>query len=210
MPSSRRVALCSMSAPMARNWPSPPPRPVWTMNGPDDMAASVPICSANNTGCHKGTRNRQPIGRFVHSARMRPSIGTFCTYPAGPVEWWSPRVNVSRPARSAARASLSTDCGPARWPPGPSVEKTVPIDMPTRIILQVYSTSWNRRTDRIGHRAGRRRGDFHRGGQKDGWSPSEQVGHLGVDVTVNVHAGESRARPDRCRMPRNGGCRSAR
>ena len=128
---------------MARNWPSPPPRPVWTMNGPDDMAARVPICSANNTGCHKGTRNRQPIGRAVHSARMRPSIGTFCTYPAGPVAWWSPSVNVSRPARSAARAWLSTVCGPSRWPSGPSVEKPVPIDMPTRIILQVYPTSWN-------------------------------------------------------------------
>ncbi len=57
------------------------------MNGPDDMAASVPICSAINTGCHKGTRNRQPIGRAVHSASRRPSMGTFCTYPTGPVEW---------------------------------------------------------------------------------------------------------------------------
>ena len=82
------------------------------MNGPDDMAASVPICSAINTGFHKGTRNRQPIGRSVHSARMRPSMGTFCTYPAGPVEWWSPSVNVSRPARSAACAWLSTVSGP--------------------------------------------------------------------------------------------------
>ena len=72
---------------MARNWSPPPPRPAWTMNGPDDMAASVPICSAISTGCHKGTRNRQPTGRSVHSARRRPSIGTFCTYPAGPVAW---------------------------------------------------------------------------------------------------------------------------
>ena len=111
------------------------------MNGPVDMAASVPICSAINTGFHKGTRNRQPIGR-VHSARMRPSMGTFCTYPAGPVEWWSPSVNVSRPARLAACAWLSTVRGPARWPPGSSVEKAVPMDMPTRIMLEVYPRNW--------------------------------------------------------------------
>jgi hypothetical protein len=32
-------------------------------------------------------------------------------------------------------------CGPARLPPGSSVEKTVPIDMPIRIILEVYLTN---------------------------------------------------------------------
>jgi len=44
--------------------------------------------------------------------------------------------------------------------------------------------------DALGHCAGRRSDDFHIGGQYDGWAPSEQVRHLGVDVTVNVHAGE--------------------
>ena len=64
---------------MARNWPSPAPRPVWTMKGPSDMAASVPICSAISTGMPQRDEEKAAQRRSDHSARMRPSIGTFCT-----------------------------------------------------------------------------------------------------------------------------------
>ena len=143
---------------MARNWSVPPPTPVWMMNDPDDSAASVPICSAISTGCHKGTRNKQPTGRSVHSARMRPSIGTFCTYPAGPVAWWSPKVKLSRPARFAAWAWLRTSSGPSRWPRGPLVLNAVPMDIPTRIIPTSPSRSCAFRDDENRLRSRHQRG----------------------------------------------------
>jgi hypothetical protein len=36
------------------------------------MAASVPICAATSTGCHKGSKNRHPAGASPHSAQQPP------------------------------------------------------------------------------------------------------------------------------------------
>ena len=114
------------------------------MNGPEDMAARVPICSANNTGFHKGTRNRQPIGRAVHSrenaTKHRHVLHIPCRTGGVVV---SERQRVEAGPVGGLRLAEHRSAGPARWPPGSSVEKTVPMDMPTRIMLEVYPRSWN-------------------------------------------------------------------
>jgi hypothetical protein len=86
-PASRRRTMSSASskaegrvlmlAPMAANRASPQPSPHCMIKRPWAMAASVPICSATSTGCHKGSKNRHPAGALPHSARSRPSIGVF-------------------------------------------------------------------------------------------------------------------------------------
>ena len=78
------------------------------------MATTVPICSAVSTGCHNGTRKRQPEGRLSHSARMRPNIGRSECKRGGR---WSGRSRgrccLARPA--AARVCSKTDLGPSLW-----------------------------------------------------------------------------------------------
>src|SRR5438552_2034584 len=75
--SSKAEGRVLMLALIAANRASPQPSPHCMIKGPRAMAASVPICSATSTGCHKGSRNRQPAGALPHSARNRPSIGVF-------------------------------------------------------------------------------------------------------------------------------------
>ena len=75
--SSKAEGRCLMLAPIARNCASSVPSPHWKMKRPRAMAASVPTCSATSTGFQSGRRKRQPAGLSSHSARSRPSMGTF-------------------------------------------------------------------------------------------------------------------------------------
>ena len=111
--------LCCSSAPMARNWSAPPPSPAWTMNGPDDMAASVPICSAISTGCHNGDEKqaahgtvgpfRQKATEHRHVLHVSSRTGGVVVaqgqaVEAGPVGGLGLAQHLERPLPLAARA----------------------------------------------------------------------------------------------------------
>jgi hypothetical protein len=60
--SSNAGTLALTRVPIAANWSSPSPSPVWTMKRPGASVASVPTCSASSTGFQSGSRKSAPNG----------------------------------------------------------------------------------------------------------------------------------------------------
>jgi hypothetical protein len=77
-PASKWEGRREWSAPTPANCRSSPPMAHARMNRPGASDASVPTCSATNTGFHRGRRYNAPYGRSPHSASCRPRSGEFC------------------------------------------------------------------------------------------------------------------------------------
>lgn len=102
------------------------------------------VRSAINTGCHSGTRNMQPAGRWSHTSRMRPTSGRAASRRPEPGNGGLRRSGYPSPACTAASAWGRTELGARAESAG---SKVVPMDVPTLTpgLLHSVEPQWHSR-----------------------------------------------------------------